>query len=65
MCFVAGMVLGGIGFVLFAMAGQPLIGVLVFATLAVVSGGAFIGIAKAKADPKRTVEDYRQMGRDV
>lgn len=65
MAFVAGMAPAGIGFLLFAMSGQALTGVLVFAAVAGVSGAAFVMIARAKADPKRTVEDYRQMGRDV
>ena len=63
--FVAAMVFGAIAFLLFAMASLFLIGLLIFATVAVAVGGGFIIIARGRTDPQRSLEDYRKLGRDV
>jgi hypothetical protein len=57
--FIVAMALGGIIFILLALAGAFVLGLVVFVLLAAAGGGLFILLASAKGDASRTVHDYR------
>ncbi|MDB5505635.1 MAG: hypothetical protein JWR75_273 [Devosia sp.] len=57
--FVAGMVLGGLMFLLLGLSGQFVVGAIIFALLAGASGGYFITKAASMGDKSHTVADYK------
>lgn len=57
--FVAGLLLGGLLFLLLSLNGQMAWGVAVFAVCGIASGSTFLWAAMTRSDPLRTVADYR------
>jgi hypothetical protein len=58
--FIIAMVIGGLGLLFFGMNGQLISGAAMFAVLALVGGGSFIGMAWGpRGDRQHTVDDYK------
>ena len=57
--FVAGLILGGLLFLLFGLRDEFFPGIACFVILAIASFSFFIWAAVAKSDPVRTIYDYR------
>lgn len=58
--FVSALTAGGVTFAWLGASGDMLMGVMVFAGIAIVAGAWFILTAKANGDPVRTVADYKK-----
>jgi hypothetical protein len=58
--FVAAMVIGGLGMLVFGLNGQIVSGIAMFVVMAVAGAGMFIGMAYSRGDTVNTVDDYRQ-----
>lgn len=58
--FVAVMLVGALGFVLFALARLVVAGFIFFFGVAVLAAVGFIAISQAKGDNTRTVADFRK-----
>jgi hypothetical protein len=58
--FMLMLLIGGMAFAWMGASGYMVQGVVVFVVAALVGGGWFITVAKAKGDHTRTVADYRK-----
>ncbi len=58
--FVAAMAIGALLFTMLMMQGNVALGVIVYAAIAIVGGGAFLWASLAHGDKTRTVLDYRR-----
>jgi hypothetical protein len=59
--FVAAMLVGGLGFVLSALNGGWLWGIIVFVSLTAMGAGMLLIAVNAHGDATKTVEDYRKI----
>jgi hypothetical protein len=59
--FITGMAVGGILFLTLMLSDHVAPAVIVFAAVAIASGGGFLWASVAKGDTTRTVADYRTM----
>jgi len=56
--YVTLLVLGGVAFAWLGASGDLIMGVTIFAAMAIVGAGLFIGLSNTKGDKSRTVADY-------
>jgi hypothetical protein len=61
--FVIAMLVGALLFAALMTAGSVVLGVALFALVAILAGGGFIWAAIAHGDNQRTAADYRRMGK--
>jgi hypothetical protein len=59
--FLASMLIGALGFVLSALNGGWMWGLIVFASLSAIGAGMLLLAVDARGDPTKTADDYRKV----